>query len=61
MNLSMVDVLTVAQAAEYLQVHPDAIYREIKAGHLVAIRINKRGDFRISRDALNEWWQRRSA
>lgn len=53
-------MITVAQAAERLQVPPRAVLREIKAGRLIAVVINDRGDFRISEDDLAAWVTQRT-
>jgi excisionase family DNA binding protein len=41
------DVLTIAQAADYLQFHREKVYRLVREGKLPAARIGK--DWRIKR------------
>ena len=41
------EILTVAQAAEFLQVHPDTIYRLMDKGQIPAAKI--RGSWRLIR------------
>jgi len=41
------EILTIVQAAEYLQFHPDKVYRLVRSGHLPAAKIGK--EWRIRR------------
>jgi excisionase family DNA binding protein len=47
------EILTVAELAEYLKVHPSTIYRLIKARKLPAFRIGS--DWRFNREHIDEW------
>jgi excisionase family DNA binding protein len=47
------EILTVAEVAEYLRVHPSTIYRLLKASKLPGFRIGS--DWRFSRDQIDEW------
>jgi excisionase family DNA binding protein len=57
-NKSMPSILTVAEVARYLHVHPTTIYRLAKAGAIPAFKIG--ADWRFSVEVLNRW-QRRQA
>lgn len=50
-------LLTVAQVAEQLQVHPETVRVWIRTGELDAMDIG--GEYRISRSDLNDFIQRR--
>jgi excisionase family DNA binding protein len=50
-------LLTVAQVAEQLQVHPETVRVWIRSGELDAMDIG--GEYRISRSDLNDFIQRR--
>jgi excisionase family DNA binding protein len=50
-------LLTVAQVAEQLQVHPETVRVWIRTGELDAMDIG--GEYRISRADLNDFIQRR--
>ena len=50
-------LLTVAQVAEQLQVHPETVRVWIRTGELEAMDIG--GEYRISRADLNDFIQRR--
>jgi excisionase family DNA binding protein len=41
------EILTIVQAAEYLQFHPDKVYRLVRSGELPASKIGK--EWRIRR------------
>jgi excisionase family DNA binding protein len=47
------DVLTIAQAAEYLQFHREKVYRLVREGRLPAARIGK--DWRIKRTDIERF------
>lgn len=51
--LSPLDVLTLAQAAAYLQLPPDAVRAEAEAGRLPGRCVA--GEWRFSRSALLNW------
>jgi excisionase family DNA binding protein len=46
-------VMTLAQLAEYLQVHPSTVYRLLKRRGLPASKIG--GDYRFERARVDEW------
>jgi len=50
-------LLTVAQVADQLQVHPETVRVWIRSGELEAMDIG--GEYRISRADLNDFIQRR--
>jgi excisionase family DNA binding protein len=50
MNILTNDILTPDQAAEYLQVNRETIYRYIRDGRLMAARLGR--SYRISRRSL---------
>jgi excisionase family DNA binding protein len=50
-------LLTVAQVADQLQVHPETVRVWIRTGELEAMDIG--GEYRISRADLNDFIQRR--
>src|SRR4051812_44523441 len=53
-NMTMVpnqDLLTPEQAAEYLQVHRETIYRYIRGGQLIASRLGR--TYRIPKQSLD--------
>jgi excisionase family DNA binding protein len=47
------EILTVAEVAEYLRVHPSTIYKLLKARKLPAFRMGS--DWRFSRNQIDEW------
>jgi len=47
------EILTVADVAEYLKVHPSTIYKLLKARKLPAFRMGS--DWRFSRNQIDEW------
>ncbi len=51
--LSPLDVLTLAQAAEYLQLSEDAVRGEAEAGRIVGRQVG--GDWRFLRDSIIAW------
>jgi hypothetical protein len=52
-DLSPLDVLTLGQAAEYLQLPEDAVRAEAEAGRLIGQ--NVRGEWRFVRDSIVAW------
>ncbi len=50
-------LLTVAQVADRMQVHPETVRSWIRTGELVAIDIGN--EYRISEDDFNDFLQRR--
>ena len=53
------EVLTAAQAAEYLQVGRETVYRYIRQGKLVASRLGR--TYRIPKQSLDLWlWSTRT-
>ncbi len=50
-------LLTVAQVADRMQVHPETVRSWIRTGELVAIDIGN--EYRISLDDFNDFLQRR--
>jgi hypothetical protein len=51
--LSPFDVLTLAQAAEYLQLSEEAVRAEAEAGQVVGQQVG--GDWRFLRDSIIAW------
>ncbi|MBP3958752.1 hypothetical protein J8F10_26195 [Gemmata sp. G18] len=54
-NPSSLDVLTLSQAAEYLQLPEEAVRAEAEAGHLVGQHV--RGEWRFVRAGIIAWLQ----
>jgi excisionase family DNA binding protein len=48
-------LLSTGSAAALAGCHRVTIVRAIQAGELEAVRLGKRGDYRIRPDALNDW------
>jgi len=48
-------ILTVADVADFLRVHPQTVYRLLKTRQLPAFRIGS--DWRFSRDDVESWMQ----
>jgi excisionase family DNA binding protein len=46
-------VLTVAEVAEYLRVHPTTIYRLLQTKKLPGFRVGS--EWRFSKDAIDRW------
>ena len=49
---------TVSDAAKFLDIEPDTVYRWVKAGYLPCIRLGVEGSRRVLRfdlDALRRW------
>ena len=47
--------LTLAQAAQWAQVHPATLRREVKAARLRAARVGGRSALRFRRSWVDEW------
>jgi len=47
------NILTVAEVAEYLRVHPSTIYKLLKARKIPAFKIGS--DYRFNRERIDEW------
>ena len=52
------EILTVAEVADILRVHPRTVYRLVKRGELAAVKI--RADLRFSSDVFALWLSKRS-
>ena len=50
-------LLTTAAAARVVSCDRATVWRAIQRGELEAVRLGKRGDYRIPRDALEAWLQ----
>ena len=46
-------IMTVAEVAQYLQVHPSTLYRLIRRHQIPAFKIGT--DSRFDRDAIEKW------
>jgi excisionase family DNA binding protein len=46
-------IMTIAEVAEYLQVHRSTIYRLVHKGQIPAFKIGS--DYRFDRDAIEKW------
>ena len=53
------EILTIAQAAEYLQFHPDKVYRMVRSGELRAAKIGK--EWRIRRADIDRLLDERAS
>lgn len=49
------DLLTTAQAADYLHVHPETVRRRIRSGDLPAYRVGPRGHLGVRREDLDAY------
>jgi excisionase family DNA binding protein len=47
--------ISTGAAATAAGCHQTTILRAIKRGELEAVRLGRRGDYRVTVDALNEW------
>jgi excisionase family DNA binding protein len=47
------EILTIEQVAEYLQLHPQVVYRHVRAGTLPASRIGR--TIRFKKSVLDQW------
>ena len=50
------EILTIEQAAEYLQLHPQVVYRHVRAGTLPASRIGR--TIRFKKSVLDAWLEK---
>jgi len=50
---NLIDIVTVKQLAEFLQVNEQTIKRAIKAGELKAFKVGR--DWRIEKESVIEW------
>ena len=46
--------MTVAEAAQYLEVHPESIRRWIRAGKIPAARVGNLGNYTLYKDELEK-------
>ena len=46
-------ILTAAEVAKYLQVHPSALYKLLRQHQIPAFKIG--ADYRFDRDAIEKW------
>ena len=46
-------IMTTAEVAEYLQVHPSTIYKIVKKGQIPFFRVGS--DYRFRGDAIDKW------
>jgi excisionase family DNA binding protein len=46
-------IMTVAEVAKYLQVHPSTLYRGVRQHQIPAFKIGS--DYRFERDAIIKW------
>lgn len=53
-------ILRPEQVAERVQVHPRTVMRAIKTGELVASQLARRGCWRITEQAVEDWLETRS-
>jgi excisionase family DNA binding protein len=49
--------LTVKQAAELVQFHPETLRKEIREGNLKAVGGGKSSTYKISKVELEKWWR----
>lgn len=49
------EVLTTAQVAQVMRVHPETIRRLIRTGQLKAIKWHQQGTYRVLRSELNRF------
>jgi excisionase family DNA binding protein len=54
----MATVLTLAEVAQFLRVHPSTVYRLLKQGAIPAFRLGS--DWRFTREAIESWTKERS-
>lgn len=58
MNTPEPEVMTLAEAADYLRCHPSTIYRMLKRGEIPAMKLGS--DWRFTRATLAEWVRART-
>jgi excisionase family DNA binding protein len=54
----MATVLTLAEVAQFLRVHPSTVYRLLKQGAIPAFKLGS--DWRFTREAIESWTKERS-
>jgi excisionase family DNA binding protein len=54
----MATVLTLAEVAQFLRVHPSTVYRLLKQGAIPAFKLGS--DWRFTRGAIESWTKERS-
>jgi excisionase family DNA binding protein len=54
----MATVLTLAEVAQFLRVHPSTVYRLLKQGAIPAFKLGS--DLRFTREAIESWTKERS-
>jgi excisionase family DNA binding protein len=54
----MATVLTLAEVAQFLRVHPSTVYRLLKQGAIPAFKLGS--DWRFTREAIQSWTKERS-
>jgi len=52
-KLAMTELITLAEVARYLHVHPSTIYRLVKKGKLPALKVGS--DWRFNRESIDQW------
>ena len=53
------DVISVAQACEFLGVHRNTLYKHIRTGEVPAFKLMPGGRWRLRKSALEEWLEDR--
>ena len=54
------EILNVSEVASILRCGKNMVYALLESGELKGFRINKRGNYRISRAAVNEYIKKQS-
>jgi excisionase family DNA binding protein len=54
----MATVLTLAEVAQFLRVHPSTVYRLLKQGAIPAFKLGS--DWRFTREAIESWTKERT-
>ena len=47
------------RAAAYIDAGPKEIYKAVRSGKLKAVRLNRRGDIRTTREWIDEWMEQK--
>ena len=55
------DIISVAEACDFLGVHRNTIYKLIRAGEVPAFRLIKGGRWKFKRSDLEQWLEDRQA